>query len=538
MPVLTPPLSPARNLSQGSGTTYDESRTLLTNLDEAAGDEGEDCDNDGSGRSGGSALLDEYQRDFFAARRTECRHESERVKARRVKGGPRCFLPFCISVLLLCVAPPPLWKRVCCVSTARWRTHCCVSHRCSTCTLRRAPLARSCSRRAAQSARARLAAYAVPQHFIQQSNCPGCLADGALGCAGNAPLLPLFTPEPSCALTLSNAIPDSSVSADIAHGHDHQSTPDLTQSAFALDPVSGSIRSGSLHMEAHRAAAMAAAAWAGGAGGAAPGGAEGRSGAAAAAAAPSVAVIGARCCIPLPFFSAHRACPVAQIVPHRLRLSPRRGCGPLYSPDTIPSHPTLSGAGACALPLAFLSHLPRRATIAAVDFDAEVLEIARAHFLSPSSSSKGGSTTVNASSSPTTPTAPAPLTVEEFWRRNSGGASSAAAVGSGGDASAEGRLALVHGCGAEFLSRAGEGSLDVVVVDCAAGAGESGRGAAAGLQVRLLADAVVVARPRNRLPTTHPNGTTQSAPCRRRPRRPWRPGLSSEASPAPSPLAA
>lgn len=125
-------------------------------------------------------------------------------------------------------------------------------------------------------------------------------------------------------------------------------------------------------------------------------------------------------------------------------------CTLRVGPDTVSPPPSLcctAGAGACALPMALLVHLPRGARVAAVDSDAEVLSIARSLFLHPSDDN-----------------APAPAAAATA--STAGGAAAA-----GGDGA---RLRLVEGCGAEFLSGSGEGAFDVVVIDCAGAAGDRG----------------------------------------------------------------
>lgn len=65
--------------AQGTGTTYSESRTLLSSLGSNSEDvEENDSQNGGEGDAG--SLIAEYERDFFSSRRTDCPYESAAVK--------------------------------------------------------------------------------------------------------------------------------------------------------------------------------------------------------------------------------------------------------------------------------------------------------------------------------------------------------------------------------------------------------------------------------------------------------------------------
>lgn len=159
-----------------------------------------------------------------------------------------------------------------------------------------------------------------------------------------------------------------------------QSSPELIQSAFALDSSSGSVRREVLTLEVHRALAMAVAL--------APRG--GRAG------ALRVAVIGARrrrrraCHRSNPLLYTRRAHSCLGAAPplQGFRLCAvvvRSRCVTLGHSVTVQlltlffSLSRIAGAGACALPSAIAFHLPS-ASITAVELDAEVLTVARAHF--------------------------------------------------------------------------------------------------------------------------------------------------------------
>lgn len=149
----------------------------------------------------------------------------------------------------------------------------------------------------------------------------------------------------------------------------------------------------------------------------------------------------------------------------------------LTTPGALRPRP---GAGACALPLAFLHHLPSSSRIAAVDFDPEVLAVARSHFIAASLAAEGGGLRVaeGAVAAGLDAALAAAASRAAEGERGQPAATTVSETAASASHSAP-RLALLQGDGAEFLSRSAEGAFDVIIVDCATGAGEE---AGAGLQ--------------------------------------------------------